>query len=350
MMVKPMFWLVLYVAFVGAAYVLRSWMGQSGAVEIWGWDYQTFAGQIQDWRWIGYFGFRHPGLGLVCSPLVALEHVWSGAYLLVMPAVATATAWMIWKMGGWGGLGVWLVMPTTWLLAGTPESFPVAQLALVGSAWWLGKGPRSSFCKSGKDSASPSKCIAPAKCIAPLKWVISFLDVHKVVAGAFALLNTMVTLTNGGKVVLAWLVTRAKKWDVVCVLVLGAFALTLGVVFFALRAHVNGRDWMDGVRATLVWIPDERNLPRELYGFFIRPVGLYQSFVVYPLALLGVCQMVRKHQTSLLLVLASYFAVDIGIHVIVGWGMKEPWVFAPHWIWILAILAGRGFGIIGHHD
>ena len=339
---RHLFWLVLYAAFVGAAYVLRSWMGQSGAAEIWGWDYGTFVRQIGEWTWITYMGFRHPGLGYVLSPLVAVQHVWHDGYLWFMPAVATATAWLIWKMGGRAGLAAWLVMPTTWLLAGTPESFPVAQLALVGSAWWLGKGPRSSFSRSGKDSASPLKCIAPLK-----GFISTFLDMRTVVAGAFALLNTMVTLTNGGKVVLAWLVTRAKMRDVARVLALGAFVLALGVAFFALRAHVNGRDWMDGIRATLAWIPEERNLPRELYGFFIRPVGLYQSFVVYPLALFGICQMIRKHQTSSLLVLASYFAVDACIHVIVGWGMKEPWVFAPHWIWILAILAGRGWGEVG---
>ena len=95
----------LYVAFVGAAFLMRVHLAESGVAEIWGWDYQTFVGQIQDWWWIGYFGFRHPGLGLVCSPLVALEHVWSGAYLLVMP--------------------------TTWILAGARRAF-----RLHSWRWW----------------------------------------------------------------------------------------------------------------------------------------------------------------------------------------------------------------------
>ena len=323
---RHLFWLVLYAAFVGAAYVLRSWMGQNGAMEIWGWDYGTFVRQIGEWAWITYMGFRHPGLGYVLSPLVAVQHIWHDGYLWFMPAVATATAWLIWKMGGRAGLAAWLAMPTTWLLAGTPESFPVAQLALVGSAWWQVGGQRPKV--RGQR----------------LEWMV---------VGGLAVVNSMITLTNGIKPLLGWVVANWKSLDRKALIRSGmavAGLVLLGVGFFYVRTLMTGRGMGAGLEATFSWIPDERNLPRELYGFFIRPVGLYQSFVVYPLALLGVCQMVRKHQTSLLLVLASYFVMDIGIHVIVGWGMKEPWVFAPHWIWILAILAGRGFGIIGHHD
>ena len=88
-----LFWLLMYLTFVVSSHLLRMWMAQHGAAEIWGWDYGTFVWQINDWSWITYAGFRHPGLGVVMSPLVALQHVWSGAYLWVMPGVATATAW-----------------------------------------------------------------------------------------------------------------------------------------------------------------------------------------------------------------------------------------------------------------
>ena len=311
----------LYAAFVGAAFLLRVHLAESGAAEIWGWDYQTFVGQIQDWRWIGYFGFRHPGLGLVCSPLVALEHVWSGAYLLVMPAVATATAWMIWRMSGWLGLGVWLTFPTTWILASIPESFPIAQLALVGSCYWL----------------LNEKCVAA-------RWGQRALPLVSV---AFAVLNTMITLTNGVKPVLGWLVMNWKVLDRK-VIVRGGMvvvgAVLLGVGFFYLRTVMTGRGMGAGIEATLTWIPVERNLPRELYGFFVKSVGLWQSLIVYPLALLGIFRAIRVHHTSSLLLFTSYFAVDVLIHGIVGWGMTEPWVFAPHWIWMLPLLAGQVAG------
>lgn len=107
---------------------------------------------------------------------------------------------------------------------------------------------------------------------------------------------------------------------------------------------MTGRGMGAGFAATLSWIPAERNLSHELYGFFVRPVGLAQSFVVYPLALWSIYRLAHLRQKSLLLLLGSYFAVDFFIHGIVGWGMSEPWVFAPHWIWILPILIGRGVG------
>lgn len=322
-------WILIYGAFVGAAYALRVWMVRQGATEIWGWDYQTFVEQIQDWNWIGYFGFRHPGLGLVCSPLVALEHVWSGAYLFVMPAVATATARIIWKMAGWVGLGVWLSFPTTWVLAGTPESFPVAQLALVGSFYWL---------INEKDvAARRGRRALP---LASGRWRSGLI------CGMFMILNAAITLTNGLKPLLGWLVMHWRELDRK-VLVRGGLAvmgvMLLGVALFYVRTLLTGRGMGAGIAATLSWIPPERNLPRELYGFFIRPVGFCQAFVVYPLALYGIFKSIRTHHTSYLLLLTSYFAVDVFIHCIVGWGMAEPWVFAPHWIWTLPILIGREF-------
>jgi hypothetical protein len=315
-----------YSAFVGAAFILRAHILESGAAEIWGWDYQTFVGQIQDWRWIGYFGFRHPGLGLVFSPLVALEHVWSEAYMYVMPAVAAATAWLIWKLSNWLGLLVWLSFPTTWLMAGIPESFPIAQLALVASVWvGLSRGEREEPGGGG--------------------WLI---------VGVFACFNGSITLTNGVKPLLGYLVAHWRTMDRK-VLMRGGLAvvglMVVGVAFFYVRTLMTGRGMGPGLAATLNWIPAERNLSWELYGFFIRPVGFYQSFVVYPLALFGIFKEVSfisstprsNIYTSSLILLGSYFAVDAVVHLVFGWGMSEPWVFAPHWSWMLPVLVGRGF-------
>lgn len=320
-MSRGVLWGGLYGAFVVAAVLLRQQLMLSGMSEVWGWDYRTFVSQMGDWRWIGYFGFRHPGLGLVMSPLVALEHVWSGAYLVVMPAVATATARMIWRMAGWIGLGVWLAFPTTWILAGVPESFPIAQLALIGSCYWLLNG----------------KCVAA-------RWGQRALPL---VSCAFSVLNTMITLTNGVKPVLGWVALHWREMNrkVITRSAMVVFgAVFLGIGFFYLRTIMTGRGMGSGIEATLSWIPAERNLLRELYGFFVRPVGVCQSFIVYPLALWGLFRIIRARQMALILMLMSYFAVDVLIHCVIGWGMTEPWVFAPHWIWMLPLVIGRGMG------
>ena len=325
-----LFWLLMYLTFVGSSHLLRTWMVQHGAAEIWGWDYGTFVRQISDWSWITYAGFRHPGLGAVMSPLVALQHVWSGAYLWAMPGVATA--WFVWKMAGWLGLAVWLSFPTTWLLAGTPESFPVAQLALVGSCYWALNG---QFVAARWGQRALPRAAGT--------WG-NGRRVGLLICGAFAAVNSAITLTNGVKPVLGWLVLNWKGLDRKTLVRGGAAVLglvLLGVGFFYVRTLVTGRGMGAGLEATLSWIPAERNLPRELYGFFIRPVGLCQSFVVYPLALYGIFRAFRLHHVSLLLILSSYFTVEVLLHGVVGWGMREPWVFAPHWIWMLPLLAGQ---------
>lgn len=306
---KRFWWVFLYAAFVGAAVLLHDWVRQNDVAEVWGWDYATFVGQINDWRWVGYFGFRHPGLGLVCAPLVVVQHLWSCAYLLVMPAIATATAWLIWRRAGWLALGVWLIFPTTWLMAGIPESFPIAQLALVGSVCLLASEPRRD---------------------------------RLIRVGLLACMNGLITLTNGVKPIAAYVAT-CGDWKKAARVVGGMLALALvGVGFFAVRSWVTGRGIGAGLEATLSWIPESRNLPQELYGFFIRPAGLVQSCFVYPLLVWSAVRLIRRHETTMLLSLGSCFAVDAAIHLVVGWGMSEPWVFAPHWLWMLPLVIGIG--------
>ncbi len=314
--VRIIFWAFLYAAFSVAAWVIYWQMQETGAAEFFGWDYQTFVRQIQDWRWIGSFGFRHPGLGLVMSPLVALEHLWSNAYLFVMPAIATVTAWMIYQMSNKWGLFVWLTFPTTWLMAGIPESFPVAQLALVASVWYFERQPSR---KVSEES-------------------LGFRELLLVLG--WASLNSAITLTNGIKPVLAYLATCRDRKNILWIVGGVVAVVAFGCAFFGVRSLLTGRGIGAGILATLSWIPTERNLPQELYGFFIRPIGLMQSCFVYPLVIYVIIRKIYNHQVASLLVPASYFFVDFVIHCVIGWGMSEPWIFAPHWIWVLPLLVG----------
>ena len=298
--VRHLIWVGLYAAFIGAAFFLRQHMLGTGASEIWGWDYQTFVSQINSWRWIAYTGFRHPGLGVVMSPLVVSQHIWSGAYLFVMPAIATATAFLIWRLAGWIGLLVWLSFPTTWILAGTPESFPMAQLVLIATV------------------------------------ALILHNKNPLVAMICGAVNGLITITNGVKPLLT------VKWKMRYLFVAGGVVL-LGVLFFCLRSIVSGRSLLGGLQGTLVWIPETRNLPFEWYGFFIRPIGLAQSIVIYPVAIWAIVRLVGARDSSLMKILLPMFAVDALIHLVIGWGMSEPWVFAPHWIWMLPLLIGKGF-------
>ncbi|MGN0854895.1 MAG: DUF6080 domain-containing protein [Kiritimatiellia bacterium] len=41
--------------------------------------------------------------------------------------------------------------------------------------------------------------------------------------------------------------------------------------------------------------------------------------------------------------LFAFFSVDVTLHLVIGWGMSEPWIFASHWIFLIPIIIGKGF-------
>lgn len=310
------FWAGLYISFVVCAFVVKNYVLSNNIPEILGWDYKTFVNQIQNWGYISYFGFRHPGLGIVLSPLVALEHLWSGAYLLVMPGVALMTAYLIYKMSNAIGLIVWLSFPVTWLMAAIPESFPIAQLTLVVSLYLMTKKDFST--ETGRSRATLLSVIA------------------------LSIVNSMVTLTNGVKPMLAYLITCNNRRTIIKLTGIALMLLIGGVFFFYVRSLVCGRSCVSGIAKTLSWIPEKRVLWQELYGFFIKPVGVIQSFIVYPLLVYCVFLGRLKGLRKRVLWISAFVFVDVVLHLVIGWGMQEPWVFAPHWIFIIPLIVGNG--------
>ena len=315
-LISIVLWGCLYAAFLTVAIIVRNHVIDSGATEIWGWDYRTFVEQIQNWGYISYFGFRHPGLGVVLSPLVAFEHLWSMAYLVVMPGVAVLTAYLIYRMAGLTGLIVWISFPVTWLMAAIPESFPIAQLALVGSLFLLNEKHPS---QTGETGGSIQRVLL------------------------LSAVNGMITLTNGLKPFLAYVLGCRDRRKLMRVGLVVALVVLGGMAFFFIRSLVCGRSCLSGIAMTLSWIPEKRNVLQELYGFFIRPVGLVQSFVIYPLFAYGLFRPRLRDSTILIRNLLAFFSVDVLLHLVVGWGMSEPWVFAPHWIFIIPIIIGKCF-------
>ena len=313
-------WVFLYAAFATMAFLVRNYAYTTNIVEIWGWDYRTFVEQIQDWGYVSYFGFRHPGLGIILSPLVAIEHLWSGSYLVVLPGVAVLTAYLIYGMSGLSGLIIWLCFPTTWLMSAIPESFPVAQLALVGSVFMI----------NGKHSPNNNDGTADMKRVLLL-----------------AALNGMITLTNGLKPILAYAFACRNRRKLLLLGGTMVFVALGGVGFFFFRSIVCERSCFAGIAMTLSWIPEKRNLLQELYGFFVRPVGLFQSFAIYPLLAYSLWRLKGDFANMLIRSLLAFLSVDFLLHLIVGWGMSEPWVFAPHWIYAIPIIIGKGCAFNG---
>ena len=96
----------------------------------------------------------------------------------------------------------------------------------------------------------------------------------------------MITITNGIKPLVAFLVAaavsrdrRLRKW---LWPLFGAMTVVgvAGIVFFYVRALISGKDVVDCIQRTIVWVPEERMWGQELYDFFVRPIGVWQSCVV----------------------------------------------------------------------
>ena len=339
---------MLWAAFFMCGILLGNWMAETHAEGVLGYDYALYIQQLSDPRWIFYMGVRHPGLGLVMSPIVlvgaALASVgecWRQVFIILFFAfIAVANVWLVKKIAGWMAVCVFLVFGWTWVLAAVPESFPVAMLSLLlvlvlvksdiqGWQRWLG-------------------------------WGILFM------------LCSAITITNGLKVVIAFLVAERCSRRLKCLVVAGLVGIVAaGISFFYLRmlcwnaAHPEMPKTICGALAqTLFWIPDGLGVwgrvKAGIVNFFLVPV--------LPLAALPFDSNLRLHsipsvcatgwiwgicvyalfatafgyvrKSCVVRAMMGMFAVDALIHLVCGWGLHEGWIFSAHWFFMVPIMVG----------
>ena len=101
-------WCGLWAAFFAVALVVSARMESVAGGEIFGYDYVTYLRQLRDPSWILYTGVRHPGIGLVMSPVVLTarlvrligDRACDIFLLAVFAGVATLNAALIRRLGG----------------------------------------------------------------------------------------------------------------------------------------------------------------------------------------------------------------------------------------------------------
>lgn len=123
---------------------------------------------------------------------------------------------------------------------------------------------------------------------------LQFVDV-----GRCCVINGMITLTNGLKPLVAYIVSCGDRKQVRRILWCAVSAVALGVAVFGMRAWMTGRGVGAGVEATLSWIPANRDFICEALGFFVRPVGVLQSCVIYPLVMWSAVILIRNRDFTL---------------------------------------------------
>ena len=345
-------WGLLWAAFLMFGLWMRGQVLSHGVSEVMGYDYATFMAQFRDPAWITYTGVRHPGLGFLTAPVVLLEYVLNAAFggtaadvllLAFFAAVATANAWLVHRIGGIVAAVAFLSFSFTWLLASVPESFPLAMLTLLAVVLAAQRSP---------DKPRLHTAV----------WIVMFL------------LCSAVTVTNGLKVAVAYLiVNRPPRRRILLLCAVAAGVAALGAGFFALRMarwnmqHPEARKTICGAIAqTASWIPAglgfAGRLKLGLVNFFAIPVQPWKGLgvdsalgLLLPLTVgwLGWCWAVLVYLAAIagawfnrhervVQVMLGMFTVDVAIHLACGWGVAEGWLFCAHWFYMLPICIGLG--------
>ena len=344
-------WGLLWTAFFLFGLWLRGQVLASGATEVMGYDYATFMAQFRDFGWITYTGARHPGLGLLVSPVVLVAHQLGAVHataadvfiLAFFAAMSVANVWLVHRLSGGVGATVFLSFSFVWLLASVPESFPLAMTTLLLTVL---------FAKE-----------APARIKGhPAAWAVLFA------------LCSAVTVTNGLKVLVAYLiVNKPTRRRLALLAAIAALVAAVAAGFFALRMARWNMQHPDAAKTvwgalmqTASWIPEGLGVwgrvKLGIVNFFALPVQPWKGIgtdpvlglalpvtigwigwcwagVVYLAAALGAwC---NRH-SIVVQVLLGMFAVDAAIHLACGWGIAEGWLFCAHWFYMLPVCIGMG--------
>lgn len=356
---RYIFWILLFVAFVIFGLHVRRFVIITGASEVFGYDYERYMGQMRSVDWITYTGFRHPGLGLILSPFVVVASIIAkissivcDVYLVcLMAAVCVINVWLIKKIAGWFAVALFLSFGFTWILASVPESFPFAMTSLLLVV---------VVCKEEVRRQDVGENPLPV-----MVWAL------------LAFLTSAVTITNGLKVMIAYLICNwraikaarvrfmERELPLLLLFPVGvAFVVSMVGLFFAIRmwqwnaAHADSQKTITAALVqTMGWIPEGLGLggrvkgmivnfvaipflPRICNGPLIIPVapsaiGLTWSMGIFILSL--ACGVMNRRM-KIVQAMAGMFIVDFFIHIIFGWGLDEGWIFCAHWFWIVPIL------------
>ena len=326
--------------------------------ELHGFDYNGHGGLFHDYRNILFTRFRHPLFGWLMSPVFLFGFRFSelsvGAYwgylIFVFSGIVTISIWLLYRLiaaiGGVGKLRAavcaagFASFGYVWYLAACPESFSISMFWAIVTLWW---GVHSPFAANGAGGEKH-------ELYDRIVWLLIFVAA------------TGITLTQGAKTVLAYLVARHISGKTLKALALGAAGFVfVGVLFYVIKLVLlgSGGRTIGGAFAELFsCIPQDLSWQDRLQMievFFFEPIiphgteysvseikvgyGRLWPYVLcalaYAVALVGAWRM--RHEKLVRMVLAM-FSVDAIIHLVFFWGMREAQIYCGHWFYALPIL------------
>ena len=326
--------------------------------ELHGFDYNGHGELFADHRLITFTRFRHPLFGWLMSPIslfgariaeVSFLAYW-GYLSFVFSGIVTAAVWMVYRIAaGIEGVGkpcaavcaaLFACFGYVRYLAAGPESFSVSMVIALATLWW---GVHSPLVDGRRFLAGKE-------------------IYEKIVWGVLFIAATGITITQGAKVILAYLVSRrlSKRDWMLLGTALAAIAIA-GVVFYFVKLVLlgaEGRTVGSAFSDLFSCIPHDISWGRRfrmLEMFFCEPIvphgvpysiseitTAYLSWwqyavcaVVYVMAAVGVW---RMRNTRLVRMIGAMFCVDAVIHLVLFWGMAEAQIYCGHWFYALPIL------------
>ena len=330
--------------------------------ELHGFDYNAHGLLLSDHRLILFTRFRHPLFGWLTSPITlfgesiarfSFTAFW-GYLSFIFSGIVTASVWLAYRiMTKIDGVGRWraAICATGFAsfgymryLAAGPESFALSMLLALAVLWW---GCRSSA-SGGRNQIFDR-----------IGW------------GTLFFLSGGITITQGLKTALSYIVARKqtrRTWLILCG---GALALAAGGTLFYVVKLVwlgteGGRTIGNAFETLFSSIPHDLSWEQRLRMvemFLCEPIvphdvpysvskitvgyGTWWPYAlcaaVYLLAAVGAWRM--RHMLVTRMILTTLF-VDLTIHFGFFWGMEEAQLYCGHWFYVLPIFAA---GAISKH-
>lgn len=370
-----LFVVLLWAAFAGVGLSLHvacrdAPKNHLGWTDIAGYDSEGYVTWFSNVGSLFQVNHRHPIIGLVLSPVTIVgsfvgermgDEVGKCAALVVFSLLGVVSFLLLWiivtDLGGDGisrfsAAAIYLSFAHVWLLGGLAESFVASQLLLI---------------------------------------VVVRMAQRQVRDGRLWLLMTVlcggVTITNGIKPLLAWLVgverdaeaRCAHRRDLCRIACWVAALAAVGALGVCLKWRlVDGYGVATGGQLVAndvasCWLPQDASFAHRLWlvwnAFWCEPMMLHGAVVgttavttPYATALphfaaggvLALCivSAVRNWRHPLVWAILAMVSVDIGLHVVAGWGLAEGHIYCGHWIWAIPVLiallprCAAGFALI----
>ena len=327
-----------------------------GWTDIAGYDSEGYVTWFNNVGSLFQVNHRHPIIGLVLSPVTIVgsfvgermgDEAGKCAAIVVFSLLGAVSSMLLWliitdsggsKPSRFGAAAIYLSFAHVWLLGGLAESFAASQLLLIVVV-------RMVQCQV-RDGRL---------------WLLM-----SVLCGG-------VTITNGVKPLLAWLVGGKRDAESRCARVKvlsrlagwGAAWVAVGAFGICLKWWlVDGYGVETGVRIVAddiaaCWLPQGSSFAHRLWlvwnAFWCEPMMLHGAVVgttavtsPYATALphfaaggvlvLCIVSVVRNWRHPLVWPVLAMVSVDMGLHVVAGWGLAEGQIYCGHWIWAVPIL------------